>query len=228
MGFEDLMRQFGGQNKSDQQPATFPGGFRALFIFPRQRLFYGGFMNAVKKRHFIYGLFLTLSMTIASSVYSQISDENTHIDTNLVLVDVLIIDKSGKPVSGLTADQFELFNDNVKQPIEVFSAEAAPVSFGIVFDMHPTTTERNKAVVESLSEFRKGLGAEDDIFLLAFDMRGQHVFDFVPTLEQLERHMAGPERRQMRSLYDAVYFASNKIQSSRNQKRILLIISDRR
>lgn len=167
-----------------------------------------------------------LTMAISTCFYAQISDVETRISTNLVLIDVLVVDKSGNAVRGLRADQFELFTDNIKQSIESFSAEKAPVSFGIVYDMHPTTSDRNKAVIESLRDFQKELGPEDDIFFIAFDMRGQQNFDFVPTVEQLDRHMAEPDHREPRSLYDAVYIGSDKMQSSRNQKRVLLIISD--
>jgi hypothetical protein len=57
-------------------------------------------------------------------------------------------------------------------------------------------------------------------------MRGEQTFDFVPTFEQLEKHMADPGKREPYSLYDAIYFASDRIRSSRNKKRVLLIISD--
>jgi hypothetical protein len=38
--------------------------------------------------------------------------------------------------------------------------------------------------------------------------------------------MGDPGKREPYSLYDAVFFASDRIQASRNQKRVLLIISD--
>ena len=174
----------------------------------------------------ISGGICILFFLMSTGIFAQVIEETTRIDTNLVIIDVLVMDKTGHVVTGLRADQFELFDDNAKQVIESFSAEAEPVSFGIVFDMHPTTYERNRTVLESLKSFTNVLGQKDDLFLLAFNMQGQQIFDFVPTLEQLERHMADPAKREPRSLYDAVYFASDRIQSSRNQKRVLLIISD--
>lgn len=55
---------------------------------------------------------------------------------------------------------------------------------------------------------------------------GEQTFDFIPALEQLEKHMADPGKLEPYSLYDAVYSASDRIQSSLNRKRVLLIISD--
>lgn len=43
------------------------------------------------------------------------------ISTNLIQIDATVTDKSGKVVKGLTADDFEIFENGVKQPISQFS-----------------------------------------------------------------------------------------------------------
>jgi Ca-activated chloride channel family protein len=159
-------------------------------------------------------------------IFAQNKDESIRVDTNLVLINVLVRDKIGQPIRGLKAEQFEVLDDETKRPIETFSTEEAPISFGIVYDMHPTTDELTKSVIESLRRFKTELGPGDDIFLVAFNMRGEQTFDFVPTLDQLQKHMSAPGKREPYSLYDAVYFASDRIQTSRNQRRVLIIISD--
>ncbi|MGE3468288.1 MAG: VWA domain-containing protein, partial [Pyrinomonadaceae bacterium] len=162
----------------------------------------------------------------SQTLNAQVNQETLRVDTNLVLIDVLVFDKQGGLVRGLKAEQIEVFDEGAKRPLESFSAEEASVSFGINFDMHPTTDERTRSVIGSLRQFKAELKADDDVFLVAFNMRGQQTFDFIPTFEQLERHMAKPDKREPNSLYDAVYFASDRILSSRNRKRVLLIISD--
>ena len=180
-----------------------------------------------KKLLCVISVLLAILLTANSErVFAQEKDEAVRVDTNLVLVDVLVFDKQGGLVRGLKAEQFEVLDDGAKRPIDSFSAEEASVSFGIIYDMHPTSDERTKSVIESLRQFKAELKAEDDIFLVAFNMRGQQTFDFIPTFEQLEKHMAPPAKREPYSLYDAVYLASDRIELSRNRKRILLLISD--
>lgn len=181
------------------------------------------------KIQFYYAMFvflIALFLCASAKVNAQDDKDKIRVETNLVLINVLVSDKNGQFFTGLTPEQFEIYDDNVKRPIESFSSERAPVSFGIIYDMHPTTEERTKSVVESFRLFKSALGREDDIFLAAFNMRGEQTFDFIPTFEQLEKHMTDPDKREPYSLYDAVYFASERIQRSRNQKRALLIISD--
>ena len=186
----------------------------------------GEFMCHISNRICAVMLVLMTPLIVSSSIRAQDKEGRVRVDTDLAVVNVLVVDKVGKPVRGLTARQFELFDDGVQRPIENFSAGEAPVSFGIVYDMHPTTEERTRSIIESLRQFKNELGTGDDLFLVAFDMRGLQTFDFIPTVDQLERHMAGPDKSEPRSLYDGVYFASDRIRKSRNQKRVLVIISD--
>lgn len=170
-------------------------------------------------------LFGTLFYASAIAVGGQ-DREVVRVDTNLVLLNVLVRSNDGQLVKGLRSDQFEIFDNGVRRPIEIFSAGETPVSFGIIYDMHPTSAEATRTHIEALRILKAELKPEDDIFLVAFNMQGEQTFDFIPTAEQLENHMAKPARREPFSLYDAVHFAADRIQASRNRKRVLLIISD--
>lgn len=183
-------------------------------------------MKYLSKQSILVSTAILFISSVASSVFAQQPEQPVSVNTDLVLVNVLVTDKSGTPVKGLTARNFELFVDNVKQSIDTFSPEDRGVSFGIVYDMQPTTVERTRAVIDSLSRFKTVMTKRDDIFLVAFNMQGLETFEFIPTVEQLERYMVDPGRREPRSLYDAVYFASERIRTIRNLKKVLLIISD--
>lgn len=160
---------------------------------------------------------------VTAAAAAQDGDQ-IRVDTNLVTINVSITDKDGKFVEGLNRENFEIFDNRIKQKIEHFSAGGAPVSYGIVYDMHPTTEEHTKAVLESLRQFTKELNDADDFFLLAFNMRGSLGLNFIPFADQLERHL--PESREPNALYDAIYLAADRLRESRNLKRTLLIISD--
>lgn len=168
----------------------------------------------------------TLIILIISAFcsFSFAQDETVSIETNLVSLNVAVTDKNGDFVRNLRKEQFEVFDGGEKQQIAHFSVEEAPVTYGIVYDMHPTTAERTEAVLDSLRVFTKELRREDNFFIVFFDHRGSLKLDFVPTVEQLARHL--PDRREPNSLYDAIYLATDKIRESPNLKRTLIIVSD--
>src|SRR6266480_2604153 len=50
------------------------------------------------------------------------------VNSNLVVLPVTVKDRSGEMVPDLTREDFRVFEDNVEQKIDVFSAEAFPLS----------------------------------------------------------------------------------------------------
>jgi len=174
---------------------------------------------------FLRNIICLLLIAVTSLLVRAQDDKPIRVDTNLVNVNVSIVDRKGKYVEGLERPQFEVFDNGVKQEITHFSSEAAPISFGIVYDMHPTTDERTNAVLESLRQFTKGLRKNDDFFTLVFNKRGSLVLDFVPNAEQVRTHLSG-DYTEPNALYDAIYLATNKIREKRNLKRVLFVITD--
>ena len=169
-------------------------------------------------------LFSALIFISFFSIAAQ-DEEPIRVNTDLVNLSVAVTDAKGEFVEDLKPFQFEIFDNGKKQEIEYFSAGDAPVSFGIVYDMHPTTDQRTTAVLESLREFSKVLNANDDIFALVFNRRGSLLTHFIPTVEQLDTNLTG-RFREPNALYDAIFAATEKLAKSRNRKRILLVITD--
>lgn len=158
---------------------------------------------------------------------NQVQDEErVTIGTIMVSVNVTVTESGGKYVRGLRREQFEVFDDNVRQRIAFFSAQDAPTTFGIVYDMHPSTIERSTATLRAFKQFALTLGPEDRFFILAFNERGSLVLDFIPTLEQVQSNLPMGKPKGPASLYDAVYLAARKIRECKNTKRALLIVSD--
>lgn len=55
-------------------------------------------------------------------------------EVNFVEVPVIVKDSKGNPVSGLTFRDFQVFENNTREPLRVFSVDPAPLSIGFVID----------------------------------------------------------------------------------------------
>jgi VWFA-related protein len=184
-------------------------------------------LRRIKMKSLTTALILSLLILVFSANrFAQDEEKAVRVETELVSINVAVIDGVGKPVAGLSQSQFEIYDNRVKQKIEHFSSVSAGVTYGIVYDMHPTTEQRTNAVLNGLREFTKGLQAADDHFFFVFNQRGSLSLDFVPDADQLGRHLASPEKREPRSLYDALYLAAEKLHSQKNFKKTLLVITD--
>ena len=99
--------------------------------------------------------------------------------TNVVRVDVTVTDRRGEPVRNLTADDFEVFEDGVKQPITSFK----------LIETNGQPTDDLSLPIRS-PEHAAAEAARDDVrvFLLFWDE--YHIGEFSPSLrarEQLTR-----------------------------------------
>ncbi|HEV7701027.1 MAG TPA: VWA domain-containing protein [Pyrinomonadaceae bacterium] len=156
------------------------------------------------------------------AVGAAAQDDTIRVATNLVTLNVSVQDRKGNAANGLSLRDFKLTDNGKAQEIETFSDAAASVSFGIVYDMHPATTDESRAVLDALKQFTERLGSGDDYFVTVFNERGSLTTDFVPTEDQIRRQADTGAR----SLYDAIFAASNKMNGARNHKRLLLVLTD--
>src|SRR5262249_28924950 len=102
-------------------------------------------------------------------------DQAVQLNVDLVSVTVTVTDSYGRFVTGLAKDQFEVYDDKIKQEIAHFSDEDAPVSLGIVYDVSGSMKERIHRSMQALKRFIETSHDDDDFFLMAFNNRANLV-----------------------------------------------------
>jgi VWFA-related protein len=86
----------------------------------------------------------------------------------LVILPVTVKDRSGELVSDLTGNDFRVLEDKVEQQIDVFTAEAFPLSIVILIDNDLKDKDAD-LVQSSLEAIIGGLSAEDEAYVCRFD-----------------------------------------------------------
>lgn len=165
-------------------------------------------------------------LIVIPSVVSFAQETKIVSETNLVTVNVIVTDSKGRYVKDLKQDQFEVYAEKVKQQITHFSTQEGAVSLGIVCEIHNASPERARAILNSLRQFTRGLGNDDDFFFTAFSAQGSVTSEFVPTMEQVLDHLTAVKPGGPTALFDAVSAAADKLRKRRNLKKVLLIVSD--
>src|ERR1051325_6182093 len=61
--------------------------------------------------------------------------DKIRLETKLVSLTVTVSDPFGRFVTGLTQENFAVYDDNVQQEIAIFSDEDAPITLGIIYDV---------------------------------------------------------------------------------------------
>ena len=98
------------------------------------------------------------------------SDARTRIrvNTSLVVLPVTVKDRSGNLVPDLQRNEFRVFEDNIEQKIDVFTAEAFPLSMIILIDNDLKEKDAHE-VRTSLDAIVGGLSLDDEAFICRFD-----------------------------------------------------------
>jgi Ca-activated chloride channel homolog len=184
----------------------------------------------------ITGVMLLFGAALAATGSQQTSgDEPTpgftlRTTSRLVLLDVSVKDSKGGFVSGLTQDQFKVYEDGKPQVISQFSNADVPVTVGIVVDESGSMRPKRPEVLTAALEFIHASNPQDEMFVVNFNERARRGLpDLVPfsgDINQLRLALWQGDPEGRTALYDAIELAMRQLQLGRRAKQALVVISD--
>ncbi|MCB1023360.1 MAG: VWA domain-containing protein [Acidobacteria bacterium] len=155
------------------------------------------------------------------------TDAEIKVETDLVTLTLTVTDYYGRYVSGLTKNNFTIFDEKQKQKITFFSDTDAPVSIGILFDVSGSMSgEKILKAKNALSRFINTSHPRDEYNLIAFNKRAQLLMDRTRDGEAVLNKLTLVKPKDNTALYDAVYLGVERVTRGAHQKKALLIISD--
>jgi len=149
------------------------------------------------------------------------------IDTTLVLVPVgVTIAATGKLLTGLEKDNFELTEDKISQEIATFGSEDVPLSVGIVFDCSGSMGSKLERSRQAVAQFMRTANPEDEFFLVQFNDRPELSVPLTSRPEDVQSHLTWVQSKGRTALLDGVAMAMNEMKKAHNGRKAILIISD--
>lgn len=171
-----------------------------------------------------------LSPSMAALASSKlVADSGLHVlktDVKLVLVPVSVTDPRQRLVSGLQAENFQIFDGKKPQEIRAFSSEDLPVSVGIILDASGSMREKMGRVRDAVHQFCEGANLQDEFFMISFADEPRLAADFTSSSQDIEKELLFMQPKGRTALLDAIYMGLHKMKDAKYGKRALLIISD--
>lgn len=179
-----------------------------------------------------------LALICSSAGYSQsppssavpASKSAISVKTELVLLPVRVTDAHGDFVSGLSQDNFQVYEDGRQQKIAVFQRGDTPVTVGLVVDHSRSMGPELPQVAAAASAFAQSSNPEDEMFVVDFnDEVWFQLLDGKPFTNdpaELEKAVSAVSARGRTSLYDAVAEGLNHLRFGQWDKKALVIVSD--
>jgi len=149
----------------------------------------------------------------------------------LVVLPVVVTDKQGKFISDLTTDQFAVFDNGRRVPIEFFTNEDTPVTIGLVIDASGSMRAKMGEVVAATLAFAKSSNPNDELFAVRFndDVRpavNDAPFLLASDIGRLQSAMTAVRPDGQTALYDGITMALEHLSRGSRSRKALVVISD--
>jgi Ca-activated chloride channel homolog len=145
-----------------------------------------------------------------------------------VEVTVSVNDAEGRLVGGLTASDFEVFEDGDPQPVTHFTAERVPVSLGVLVDI--SDSMRGSPIVDARSAFAHLLGdlllPGDEVFFGTFNHQAQPITAWTRPPRELIGALDGRQPSGGTAIYDAIARSLDAFSRRGNGRAALVVVSD--
>lgn len=152
------------------------------------------------------------------------------VKTELVVLPVRIIDVNGDFVSGLSPDNFRVYEDGRLQRISLFQREDTPVTVGLVVDHSRSMGPKLAEVATAIVSFAQSSNSQDEMFVVDFNDFASLELPggkpFTNNAKELEQAVKAVSARGQTALYDAVMEGLNHLRLGHWDKKALIIVSD--
>ncbi len=107
----------------------------------------------------------------ALTVVAQDKPDNDviKVETRLVSVPVIVSDRDGRYIPGLTVRDFAILQDGVEQKIEFFGATDEPLTIALLIDTSHSTRPVLDDIKDAARSLLKLLGPKDQAMIVTFD-----------------------------------------------------------
>jgi len=150
--------------------------------------------------------------------------------SDIVQLHVNVFDGKSDAVTGLTRENFLVFEDGRNQDITFFSSEDVPVAVGLVIDNSASMIAKGKLVVAGGMAFADSSHPEDELFTVHFNEHVRHGLsapsEFTSSRPLLRSVLASLKAGGKTALYDAIVDAIDYVERSTLQKHVIIVLSD--
>jgi Ca-activated chloride channel family protein len=148
----------------------------------------------------------------------------------LVVLPVNVTDANGNCISGLSQQNFRVYEDGELQTVTAFQEGDTPVTVGLIVDHSRSMGPRLSEVAAAVSAFAQSSNPQDEMFVVDFNddvsvelLNGKA---FTNNARELEKAVSAVSARGRTALYDAVAEGLTHLQLGHWDKKALIIVSD--
>lgn len=163
-------------------------------------------------------------------------DEPIRIETELVNLQVRVIDQYGRPLNDVRQEDFRIYENGAPQTIQFFSRENVPVSYGLLIDNSGSLRSQLESVREASKTIVNSNKPGDETFLIRFidsdkiDLVQDFTSNSTELLEALDEklYIDGGQTAVIDAVYLGAEYAAKRRSGNRDdvRRRAIILVTD--
>jgi VWFA-related protein len=170
--------------------------------------------------------------TFAQSNSTELISEEKEaikIDSFLVNLPLIVVDKQNNFVKGLSVEDFIIYSDYKRQNISVFETSEDPLQIVVMLDVSDSVKKYFKDIQKSAIDFVKVLRPKDKAILITFDCKLNILNEFSDT--QLVKSFINQKSNTHSSsgtcIYDSLYeVVENHFATREKSRNVIILLTD--
>jgi Ca-activated chloride channel family protein len=169
-------------------------------------------------------LFPLLMFCAAPPTRAQEPDDVVRTETNLVQLNVGVVDSQGRAITSLSQNDFTVYEDGVKQRILHFEPADAPFSLVLLLDVSGSTVSFRPQFKQAAWRFLDALAPEDRVAVIQFNAKQKILSGFSTDRKKTAYAIERADGAGETYLYQALKFALSELDKEGKQRRQAIVV----
>jgi len=173
------------------------------------------------------------SAAIATAIGAGALAAQERLRTGVELVTLTVTaTEAGRYVTGLDPEEFEVYEDGVKQSIRFFSRQQQPIALAILLDTSASMDRRLGTAQEAAVGFARRMRPDDTMTVIDFDSQVRILQPFTGDVPALERAIRSTSVNGSTALYNAIYISLKELRKVKPsteddiRRQAIVVLSD--
>lgn len=170
--------------------------------------------------------FALLAVVAATPVRAQDPDDVIRTETSLVQLNIGVVDKQGRPITSLSRNDFAIYEDGVKQSIQLFEPVDAPFSLVLMLDMSGSTVNFRQQLKLASQRFLDALGPADRVAVVQFNRNVKSLAGFTTDRSKTAYAIEIANGAGETHFYEALKYALRELEKEGQRRKAIVVLTD--